>query len=245
MLRARHAFSNSVYSGSPLGKSGVPIITWLKLGLVVVSSMEGEEMLAHHIRMQSFDVIRIQDCDASNNKCSPVAALHDVLIIRQSLHELVHDLRVLYVLEPSLVRIRREPIPGKRGRDHIEAGLVECWNCFIDLRKVTRPPMEKQQRDGVWFGRLGMHEMHLQLSKSVYGDGGFKLRILVQASFFFSPVVGGTPELDQFVDLVHGDAIVFSPLLVGNVRGKTSELEFALEEVELGIRDVDLASWNR
>lgn len=197
---------------------------------------------AHHIGVQSFHVVRIHNRDASHNESAPIASLHDILIVRESLHEFLHDLGMLDMFEASLVRVRREAVSRKRGGNHVETSVIQQRNHFVDLRKAARPSVEEQQRDGVGFGRPGMHKMHVKLSESMDGDRRYELRILVQSGLFFPPVIASTPEIDQFVDLAHCDSIIFGPLLVGNVQWKTRELEFTVEEIELRIRDMDLAS---
>lgn len=78
-----------------------------------------------------------------------------------------------------------------------------------------------------------MHEMDVQRSEILNGDGRTELRHLVQARLLFAPIIAFAPKLDCFADLPDSYTIVLAPLLVRDVGGQTREFQLAAEKDKL------------
>lgn len=100
--------------------------------------------------------------------------------------------------------------------------------------------MQEQQRDSVFRRGGRVHKMNIQSPETINVDRSLELRHLIQSSFFLPPIIARTPEFYRLPDLLYRHTIVFTPLLVGNVCGQARKFKFAIEKLELRVRDADL-----
>ncbi len=101
-----------------------------------------------------------------------------------------------------------------------------------ELDHGARPTVAEDQREGARLGRA-----HVQKVGVLPVDGGRELRELVQLCLVLSPVVGRTPVLDQFLQVVQRDTAV--PACAGNLAGPPDTAQPVVEVVEVGLRDLD------
>lgn len=56
------------------------------------------------------------------------------------------------------------------------------------------------------------------------------------------PVISVAPEVDSIADQLQRYSVVLAPFFFGQIGGKTSEVEFLMEQLKLGVGDVDLVN---
>lgn len=198
--------------------------------------------------MDRRQAVKREPAHFGGDHAAPIAALGDIAIVAETLHQHVPRLadavavpafRIRFVAEAE-ARDRRdyqmECLPGLAA----VLGRIDQWIDDVqELDDRSRPAMRHHHRQRVRMRRADVQEVN---AESI--DFGLELRIAVQAGFELAPVIVAAPVVHQFLDLVQlralrqvGDRLRLRP--AGGV-------EAALQIVQLkGGKGDALSPWRR
>ena len=197
--------------------------------------------------MHAGDVLGVGEPDPQRDGHSPVAALHDVAVVPEALHQRLPRVRDPFGVPAGLPGRAGEAMAGHGGDDHVErvggAATVrdrvgQRTDDVHELHDGGGPAVGEDHRRRVHFRRADVQEVHLRAI-----DVGEELRELVEPRLGGAPVVARAPVLGQFLEIAERHAA--APAGAGHLVGPAGGRQPLVQVIELGLRDVDLEGTHR
>jgi len=163
--------------------------------------------------MYTLAILRKLDAQNTRDGRSPISTLSNILIVSQREHKLIKRLCYFTDIKPLFRGVRRERESRDRRRNNMESlypltRRIRQWSQnFTDFIEMSRPSVNKNQRNRVFSWGRPMHEMHFQSIEPINSNWQCKLRKSIQFSFMYTPIVVVKPMVYKTFHFIDWSAV--------------------------------------